>query len=71
MQADPADGRVPERGGRSHPRRFALGPHTTARAGGAFTGPRTGGPAFALNDAAAGAVLWLLRDLDRRIPPSA
>ncbi|MFJ8938126.1 hypothetical protein ACIRL0_20795 [Streptomyces sp. NPDC102365] len=43
---DPADGRVLDRAGAPHQRRFALGPHTDARGSGAFTRPRTGGPAF-------------------------
>ncbi|MER5461184.1 FAD/NAD(P)-binding protein [Streptomyces sp. NPDC002668] len=63
LSVDPGDGRVLERGGRPHPRRFALGPHTTARAGGAFTRPRTGGAAFSQNDATARTALALLRDL--------
>ncbi|MFD7443173.1 FAD/NAD(P)-binding protein [Streptomyces sp. NPDC059909] len=71
LRVDPEDGRVLERGDRPHPRRFALGPHTTARAGAAFTRPRTGGPAFAQNDAAARAVLRLLRDLSCQDPLSA
>ncbi|MGI5399974.1 FAD/NAD(P)-binding protein [Streptomyces sp. CA-135486] len=63
LSVDPADGRVLDREGRPHPRRFALGPHTTARAGGAFTRPGTGGPAFRQNDATARTALDLLRDL--------
>ncbi|WP_369380249.1 FAD/NAD(P)-binding protein [Streptomyces sp. cg36] len=65
LHVDPGDGRVLDRAGRPHPRRFALGPHTTARAAGAFTRPRTGGPAFRQNDASARAALTLLRDLAR------
>ncbi|MEV8554038.1 FAD/NAD(P)-binding protein [Streptomyces glaucescens] len=61
LRVDPADGRVLDRSGRPHPRRFALGPHTDARGAGAFTRPRTGGPAFRQNDAAARAVLAFLR----------
>ncbi|MFF3958158.1 FAD/NAD(P)-binding protein [Streptomyces sp. NPDC001890] len=61
----PDDGRILGRDGRPHPRRFALGPFTTARAGGAFTRPRTGGPAFRQNDATARTALALLRDLAR------
>ncbi|MET9109769.1 FAD/NAD(P)-binding protein [Streptomyces zhihengii] len=64
LAVDPADGRVLDRAGRAHPRRFALGPHTTARGGGAFTRPRTGGPAFRQNDATARAALRFLRDLE-------
>ncbi|MET7620981.1 FAD/NAD(P)-binding protein [Streptomyces sp. NPDC005408] len=66
LSVDPEDGRVLDRDGRPHPRRFALGPHTTARAGGAFTRPRTGGPAFRQNDATARAALGFLRDLSCR-----
>ncbi|MEV5320074.1 FAD/NAD(P)-binding protein [Streptomyces sp. NPDC052687] len=60
LRVDPADGRVLDRSGRPHPRRFALGPHTDVRGAGAFTRPHTGGPAFRQNDAAARAVLALL-----------
>ncbi|MER7809205.1 FAD/NAD(P)-binding protein [Streptomyces sp900116325] len=63
LSVDPDDGRVLGRDGRPHPRRFALGPHTTARANGAFTRPRTGGPAFRQNDATARTALAFLRDL--------
>ncbi|WP_299537570.1 FAD/NAD(P)-binding domain-containing protein [uncultured Streptomyces sp.] len=69
LQVDPDDGRVVDTEGRPHPRRFALGPFTTARASGAFTRPRTGGPAFAQNDAVARALLVRLRDADRRPAP--
>ncbi|WNI25602.1 FAD/NAD(P)-binding protein [Streptomyces sp. ITFR-16] len=62
LAVDPADGRVLDRDGLPHPRRFALGPHTAARTGGAFTRPRTGGPAFGQNDATARAALAFLRD---------
>lgn len=60
LRVDPADGRVLDRAGRPHPRRFALGPYTDTRAPGAFTRPRTGGPAFRQNDATARAVLAFL-----------
>ncbi|MGX2998055.1 FAD/NAD(P)-binding protein [Streptomyces sp. JNUCC 64] len=66
LAVDPADGRVLDRDGTPHPRRFALGPHTDARGAGAFTRPRTGGPAFRQNDATARTVLALLRDLSCR-----
>ncbi|MGW1161082.1 FAD/NAD(P)-binding protein [Streptomyces sp. NPDC002513] len=66
LAVDPADGRLLDRSGLPHPRRFALGPHTDARGAGAFTRPRTGGPAFRQNDAAARAVLILLRELSGR-----
>ncbi|MFF4700607.1 FAD/NAD(P)-binding protein [Streptomyces chattanoogensis] len=58
----PADGRILDRSGRPHPRRFALGPHTDARAAGAFARPRTNAPAFRQNDATARALLTFLRD---------
>ncbi|MFF9349794.1 FAD/NAD(P)-binding protein [Streptomyces sp. NPDC014734] len=60
LSVDPDDGRIVGRDGRPHPRRFALGPFTTARAGGAFTRPRTGGTAFRQNDATARTALALL-----------
>ncbi|MGW7268652.1 FAD/NAD(P)-binding protein [Streptomyces sp. NPDC054842] len=67
LAVDPADGRILDRSGSPHPRRFALGPHTDARGSGAFTRPRTGGPAFRQNDAAARAALAFLRALSCRI----
>ncbi|MFF9774826.1 FAD/NAD(P)-binding protein [Streptomyces sp. NPDC013978] len=66
IAVDPGDGRVLDRAGRPHPRRFALGPYTNSRTPGAFTRPRTGGPAFRQNDATARAVLTFLRDLGQR-----
>ncbi|WP_369257243.1 FAD/NAD(P)-binding protein [Streptomyces sp. R35] len=66
LAVDPVDGRVLDRSGARHPRRFALGPHTDARGSGAFTRPRTGGPAFRQNDATARAALAFLRDLSCR-----
>ncbi|MGW6912337.1 FAD/NAD(P)-binding protein [Kitasatospora sp. NPDC054939] len=59
---DPADSRIldPALGGAPHPRRTALGPHTSLRAAAAFARPRTDAPGFRQNDAAARA---LLRDL--------
>ncbi|MEV6141075.1 FAD/NAD(P)-binding protein [Streptomyces sp. NPDC051992] len=65
LSVAPDSGRILGRDGRPHPRRFALGPFTSARAGGAFTRPRTGGPAFRQNDATARAALTLLRGLAR------
>ncbi|MFF4955201.1 FAD/NAD(P)-binding protein [Streptomyces chattanoogensis] len=58
----PADARILDRAGRPHPRRFALGPGTDARAAGAFARPRTNAPAFRQNDATARALLTFLRD---------
>ncbi|WP_405986522.1 FAD/NAD(P)-binding protein [Streptomyces sp. NBC_00872] len=69
VRVDPGDGRLVERDGRPHPRRFALGPYTTARSSGAFTRPRTGGPAFRQNDATARAALTLLGELSFRAGP--
>lgn len=63
LRVDRADGRILDAAGRPHPRRFALGPYTEVRTPGAFTRPRTGGPAFRQNDATARAVLAFLRDL--------
>lgn len=63
LAVDPDDGRILDREGLPHPRRFALGPHTAARTSGAFTRPRTGGPAFRQNDATARTALTLLREL--------
>ncbi|MEU0058857.1 FAD/NAD(P)-binding protein [Streptomyces sp. NPDC006334] len=66
LRVDRSDGRILDRFGRPHPRRFALGPHTDGRTPGAFTRPRTGGPAFRQNDATARAALVFLRDLGLR-----
>ncbi|MEV6502752.1 FAD/NAD(P)-binding protein [Streptomyces prunicolor] len=63
LRVDRTDGRILDRDGQPHPRRFALGPYTDVRTPGAFTRPRTGGPAFRQNDATARAVLAFLRDL--------
>ncbi|MYS40386.1 adenylate cyclase [Streptomyces sp. SID5998] len=63
LRVDRADGRVLYGAGRPHPRRFALGPFTDGRTPGAFTRPRTGGPAFRQNDATARAALTFLRAL--------
>ncbi|GAA2222454.1 FAD/NAD(P)-binding protein [Streptomyces nogalater] len=60
LRTDPGDGRILDTAGRPHPRRFALGPYTDVRTPGAFTRPRTGGPAFRQNDATARAVLFFL-----------
>ncbi|MEW2530383.1 FAD/NAD(P)-binding protein [Streptomyces sp. NPDC047071] len=65
LAVDPADGRVRDRAGSPHPRRFALGPHTDARGAGAFTRPRTNSPSFRQNDATARAVLTFLHEAGR------
>ncbi|MES5822539.1 FAD/NAD(P)-binding protein [Streptomyces sp. RG80] len=66
LRVDPGDGRILDRSGRPHPRRFALGPFTEGRTSGAFTRPRTGGPAFRQNDATARAALTFLSALADR-----
>ncbi|MET7478285.1 FAD/NAD(P)-binding protein [Streptomyces sp. NPDC005648] len=66
LRVRPDDGRILDRAGRAHPRRFALGPFTDGRTPGAFTRPRTGGPAFRQNDGAARAVLRFLAELASR-----
>lgn len=66
LRVDRADGRLLDGSGRPHPRRFALGPHTDGRTPGAFTRPRTGGPAFRQNDATARAALLFLAGLSER-----
>ncbi|MFE3167172.1 FAD/NAD(P)-binding protein [Streptomyces sp. NPDC059224] len=71
LRVDPVDGRILDGGGLPHPRRFALGPFTDGRTPGAFTRPRTGGPAFRQNDATARAALVFLRDLTDRSARSA
>ncbi|MFF2142783.1 FAD/NAD(P)-binding protein [Kitasatospora sp. NPDC058190] len=61
----PADSRLldPALGGAPHPRRTALGPHTSLRSAAAFARPRTNAPAFRQNDAAARALLRALAAL--------
>jgi uncharacterized NAD(P)/FAD-binding protein YdhS len=54
-----ADARLFDGGGRPHPRRFALGPHTSARSAAAFTRPRTNALPFRQNDAVAREILKL------------
>ncbi|MEU8705814.1 FAD/NAD(P)-binding protein [Streptomyces sp. NPDC048565] len=66
LSVDPGDSRILDTEGRPHPRRFALGPYTTARNSGAFTRPRTGGAAFRQNDVTARTALAFLRDLSCR-----
>ncbi|WP_233611294.1 FAD/NAD(P)-binding domain-containing protein [Amycolatopsis sp. WAC 01376] len=54
-----SDGRMLDGEGRPHPRRFALGPHTSARSAGAFTRPRTNAIPFRQNDIVAREILRL------------
>ncbi|MEE1826883.1 FAD/NAD(P)-binding protein [Streptomyces sp. BE20] len=58
----PGDSRVldPALDDGPHPRRTALGPHTSLRAAAAFARPRTDSPGFRQNDAAARALLCTL-----------
>ncbi|WP_328701574.1 FAD/NAD(P)-binding protein [Amycolatopsis pittospori] len=57
-----SDGRMLDGEGRPHPRRFALGPHTSARSAGAFTRPRTNALPLRQNDTVAREILGLLKD---------
>ncbi|MQY20194.1 FAD/NAD(P)-binding protein [Nocardia macrotermitis] len=53
------DGQLFDSGGVAHPRRFALGPHTSLRIAGAFSRPRTNALGFRENDSVACQVLRL------------
>ncbi|MER6364529.1 FAD/NAD(P)-binding protein [Kitasatospora sp. NPDC001527] len=70
----PGDSRVldpaldPAVDGGAHPRRTALGPHTSLRAAAAFARPRTDSPGFRQNDAAARALLCALARADSAVP---
>ena len=55
--------RLLDRHGQPHPRRVALGAHTSRAAAGAFSRPRTNAPAFRQHDAAARAILEQLAGL--------
>jgi hypothetical protein len=57
------EGRLIDREGNRHPRRFSLGIHTTSRAP-AFARPRTGSPALRANDACARALLCAITERD-------
>ncbi|MFD7985669.1 FAD/NAD(P)-binding protein [Kitasatospora indigofera] len=71
LTISPADSRIldPSLGGAPHPRRTALGPHTSLRAAAAFARPRTDSPGFRQNDAAARAILRDLAGADPGPPP--
>ncbi|MRH93112.1 adenylate cyclase [Nocardia sp. SYP-A9097] len=60
------DGQLFDADGVVHPRRFALGPHTSLRIAGAFSKPRTNALGFRENDRVARQVLRLLQET----PPS-
>ncbi|MBW0106789.1 FAD/NAD(P)-binding domain-containing protein [Pseudonocardia sp. KRD291] len=53
----PGDGALVRSDGRVHPRRFAVGPHTTVKVAGAFTRPGMNAQSLRYNDAVARAVL--------------
>jgi hypothetical protein len=59
-----ADSRLLDGTGHAHPRRFAVGPHTSARSAAAFTRPRTNALSFRQNDAVAREILELASDKD-------
>lgn len=55
-----SDSRLLDGAGNPHPRRFAVGPHTSARSAAAFTRPRTNAMSFRQNDAVAREILALV-----------
>jgi hypothetical protein len=57
LEVRPADGAVLRADGTPHERRFAVGPHTTVKAAGAFTRPGMNAQSLRYNDAVARAVL--------------
>jgi hypothetical protein len=57
IRVRPADGAVIDAAGEVHPRRFAVGPHTTVKVAGAFTRPGMNAQSLRYNDAIARAVL--------------
>jgi hypothetical protein len=63
LRVRPADGALVDAAGRVHPRRFAIGPHTSVRVAGAFTRPGMNSQSLRYNDAVARAVLRTLAEL--------
>ncbi len=63
IRVRPADGALVRGTGEVHPRRFAVGPHTTVKVAGAFTRPGMNAQSLRYNDAVARAVL-------RSLPPA-
>jgi hypothetical protein len=57
VRVRPADGALIDASGSAHPRRFAVGPHTTVKVAGAFTRPGMNAQSLRYNDAVARAVL--------------
>ena len=55
-----SDGRLLDASGSAHPRRFSLGPHTSARSAVAFTRPRMNALSFRQNDTVAREILRTL-----------
>jgi hypothetical protein len=60
-----ADGALVDVAGHAHPRRFAVGPHTTVKVAGAFTRPGMNAQSLRYNDAVARAVLRSLAEVSR------
>jgi hypothetical protein len=60
VRVRPADGALVRACGQVHPRRFAVGPHTTVQVAGAFTRPGMNAQSLRYNDAVARAVLRTL-----------
>ncbi len=65
VRVRPADGAVIDASGAVHPRRFAVGSHTTVRVAGAFTRPGMNAQSLRYNDAIARAVLFSLPQRSR------
>ena len=66
LDVRPVDGAVLDADGRPHPRRFAVGPHTTVKVAGAFTRPGMNAQSLRYNDAVARAVLAALPEPAKR-----
>ncbi len=62
VRTRPADGALVQRDGTVHPRRFAVGPHTSVKVAGAFTRPGMNAQSLRYNDAVARAVLAALAE---------
>jgi hypothetical protein len=65
IRVRPADGALLDAAGAVHPRRFAVGPHTTVKVAGAFTRPGMNAQSLRYNDSVARAVLRSLPDARR------
>ncbi|MEJ8279325.1 FAD/NAD(P)-binding protein [Pseudonocardia spirodelae] len=71
LSVRPSDGALHTAGGGVHPRRFAVGPHTTVKVAGAFTRPGMNAQSLRYNDAVARAVLGVLPGAVARATPAA